>query len=89
MIPDVFRVKDLADFLHISRSTVGRYLRSGTLPYSKIGNIIYIKSIDVVSFIESHKIAVQMEKISDEILEISNPVGYNKHTQTYVRPDGK
>ncbi len=58
--PDILRINDLAAYLRVSKSTVHRYLKRGAIPYTKIGNIVYIRRKDVISFIESHQIISKM-----------------------------
>ncbi len=86
--PDILRISDLAAYLRVSKSTVQRYLKKGFIPYSKIGNIIYIKKDDVIAFIESNKLVRTRENFDDAVA-ISNIINYNKDTQVYDRSDGK
>ncbi len=79
--PDIMRIKDLAEYLHISKSTVRRYLNSGIIPYSKVGGIVYIKREDVLSLVESNKICVD---ISENKVEKDEKSCYNVNIKSYM-----
>lgn len=55
-VPDVLRIKDVVSLLQMSESTVKRLMKSGRLPYTKIGRLVYIKKESILKILEENEI---------------------------------
>ncbi|MDT0677927.1 helix-turn-helix domain-containing protein [Autumnicola musiva] len=51
-----FKSSDLMEFLQISSGTLHTLRSNGTLPYTKIGGIIYYEAADVQKLMDAHRI---------------------------------
>lgn len=61
-VPDVLRIKDVVSLLQMSESTVKRLMKSGRLPYTKIGRLVYIKKESLIDLISAKEVAKPSEK---------------------------
>ena len=58
----IYTVKEAADLLATSRSTVGELLKKGEIPYLKINGMRKIRGSDLERFIESHPTETEKEQ---------------------------
>ncbi len=54
-VPAVLTMKEIANLLHTSRSTVKRWIDAGLLPASRVGKVIRIEGKDLVIFFNHYK----------------------------------
>jgi excisionase family DNA binding protein len=59
---DFFTVKEAAEFLHISTSTIYRLVNNRSLPFHKQGRRLYFFKRELINWIEGNK-SVNLQKI--------------------------
>lgn len=53
---DVYSLKEFGELMDMDRQTIMKYIRSGELKTSKVGNKYYFTRDDIMQFLELHRV---------------------------------
>jgi len=65
----LFTVEEASKILRVSKKTVYRWLKSGVLPYCKLGKSIRIKEEDLEALIEQSYVTVDVRGIVEDAIK--------------------